>query len=770
MSVAAPETRAGGVGAPLPRRDGRLKTAGAARYAADEPVDGVAHAVLVSSPVARGRIVGIDRANAEAAPGVLLVLTHENAPKLRNMRTLNRGGAALQSKPPLADDRIDFAGQPIALVVAETPQQARYAAGLLAPTIEKEAPRAVFDPETGPVATPRSVMGAAPDHRRGDPERALAEAETRIERTYTTPFEHHNAIEPLTTTAVWAEDGSLTVYESSQGVATASMGLAQALGLPRKKVRVVSRFVGGGFGSKAWYGGHVTLAAVAARQIGRPVKLPLTRAQMYTSVGYRPATVQRIALGARNDGTLTALVHDNTSAGSHLGEWAEASTGFSKHAYAVPNFASRERTAPLDLSVPSSMRAPGEAPGSFALESAMDELAMILGMDPIALRLRNDAATDPDSGRPWAGRRLRECYELGAERFGWADRTPEPRSMREGRDLVGWGTATAFFPSMTVPATAKARIHADGRVTVESAGADLGTGTLTIMSQIAADALGLPPERVTFTLGDSRLPFAFPAGGSSMARSLGPAVRAAARAALRKVVDLAVRDRVSLLFGAKPDEVEAIDGALVVRGNPARRDTLAAVLARAGLSHIEANGRFGFGAAAAMMVPMMLGPRLGGAVGKAIAPFAAPTAPGEFGAQFVEVRVDPDFGTVRVTRALGVFDIGTVLNPVTARSQGIGGIVGGIGMALLEKTDVHPTLGKIASPNLSGYLLPSHADVPDIDALFLDQPDPVANPLGARGVGEIGIVGVAAAIANAVHHATGIRVRDLPITPDKLLL
>lgn len=769
MSAAiASETRAGGVGAPLPRLDGRSKTAGAARYVADEPVAGVVHAVLVPSPIARGRIVRLDRRAAVAAPGVLLVLTHENAPKLRRMRTFSRGGAALQAKPPLADDRIDYAGQPIALVVAETPQQARYAASLLVADYAEEPPRAVFD-AAGPVVAPRAVMGDAPDHRRGDPNGALAGAEVRIERTYTTPFEHHNPIEPLTTTAVWEADGSLTVYESTQGASMTRLGVAQALGLPARKVRVVSRFVGGGFGCKGWYGGHVTLAAVAARKLGRPVKLPLTRAQMYTSVGYRPATIQRVALGANGDGTLTALIHHNASGGSSIGEWPEASTRFSKHAYAVPNFESRERIAALDLSVPSSMRAPGEAPGSFALESAMDELAVALGIDPIALRLRNDAAVDPDSGRPWTGRRLRECYELGAERFGWDRRSPTPRSMRDGRELVGWGTATAFFPSVTFPATAKARIHADGRVVVESAAADLGTGTLTIMTQIAADALGLPPERVAFELGDSRLSFTFPAGGSSMARSLGPAVRTASRAALRKVVDLAVRDRASLLLGAKPGEIEATDGALVVRGNPSRRDTLAAVLARAGTPHVEASGRYGFGAAAALMGPMMLGPRLGGALRKAISPLAAPHALGEFGAQFVEVRVDPDFGTVRVTRALGVFDVGTVLNPVTARSQAIGGIAWGIGMALLEKTDVHPALGKIASPNLSGYLLPSHADVPDVDALFLDQPDPAANPLGARGVGEIGIVGVAAAIANAVHHATGIRVRDLPITPDKLL-
>jgi xanthine dehydrogenase YagR molybdenum-binding subunit len=772
-SPVRPRTNGGtepGVTGPLLRRlDGPLKAAGAARYAADEPVDGAVHAVLVPSAIARGRIVRIDPAAAEAAPGVLLVLTHENAPTLRRMRTFSRGGTAIQAKPPLVDDRIDYAGQHVALVVAATPEQARYAASLLAVDYAAEAPRATLDGDPAGVSTPRSIMGEAPDHARGDPERGIAASTVRIGATYSTPIEHHNPIEPLTTTAVWGEDGGLTVYESTQGVATTRMGVAQALGLPGRKVRVVSRFVGGGFGCKGWYCGHITLAAVAARQLGRPVRLALSRAQMYTTVGYRPATIQHLALGAARDGRLTAILHDSTASGSAMGEFPEPSTQVSKHLYAVPNLRTRERVGVLDLAVPSSMRAPGEAPGSFALESALDELAVELGMDPIALRLRNDAAVDPDTGRPWNGRRLRECFAEGAARFGWDGRTREPRSMRDGHELIGWGVATAFFPSAVFPATARARIFADGRAEVESATADLGTGTLTIMTRIAADALGLPPACVTFTLGDSRLPFAFPAGGSSTARSVGPAVQAAALAARRKVTALAVRDPASPLHGASPEAVDAAAGELFLRDDSARRDTLAAVLTRAGKDKVEAGGRYGVADAAAMMVPMMLGPRFGGVARRLISPFAGKRAPGEVGAQFVEVRVDPDFGTVRVSRALGVFDIGTVLNPATARSQAIGGIGWGIGMALLERTEVHPTLAKIVSPNLSGYLVPSHADVPDIDAAFLDQADPAANPLGARGVGEIGVVGVAAAVANAVYHATGVRVRDLPITPEKLL-
>jgi xanthine dehydrogenase YagR molybdenum-binding subunit len=552
-------------------------------------------------------------------------------------------------------------------------------------------------------------------------------------------------MEPHATIAAWDADGGLTVHDATQGVHLTRQGLAEALGLPAEKVRVICPFVGGGFGSKGGFWPYPALAAIAARQVGRPVKLVLTRAQMYTSVGYRSQTVQDVQVGARRDGTLTAIVHHSTSIGSDLGEFPETAPEVTKVLYACPNLETRVRLVRLDLGVPTWMRAPGEATGSFALESALDELASALGLDPIELRLRNYAETDPESGKPWSSNALRDCYTQAAERFGWARRNPEPRSMRDGRWLVGMGMATASYPSFGFPAQAGAAIRADGRAVVRSGTADLGTGQYTVMTQVAADALGLPPERVAFELGDTDLPFAFVAGGSSGVRSVGPAVRLAAEAARAKVLELAAGDEDSPLAGYGPDAVGAEGGELFLKHDPSKRESYAAILARHGLEEVTGEG-------GVEMVGMADEHRVNA-----------------FGAQFVEVRVDPDLGLVRVARALGAFDIGTVLNQKTARSQAIGGIVFGIGMALLEHTSIHPTLGKVASPNLAGYLVPVHADVPAIDAFFVEVDDPHVNSLGAKGVGEIGVTGVAAAIANAVYHATGKRVRDLPITPEKLL-
>jgi xanthine dehydrogenase YagR molybdenum-binding subunit len=645
---------------------------------------------------------------------------------------------------PLQDDVIHYAGQHVAVVVAETLEQAQHAATLIRLEYEAKVPRTKLVSHLNDAYAPEPSMLGAPDYTRGDPTGQLADAEARVEQTYTTPIEQHNPMEPHATIATWHADGRLTVYDASQGVHIPRAGLAEALGLATEKVRVICPFVGGAFGTKGALWPHTVLAAIAARQVGRPVKLALTRAQMYTSNGYRSETLQDMKLGARRDGTLTAIVHHSTSIGSDVGEFPEPCPDLTKLLYACPNLGTSVRLVRLDLGVPTFMRAPGEATGSFALESALDELACELHMDPIELRLRNYAETDPD-GRPWSSKALRDCYAQGAERFGWSRRTPEPRSMRDGRWLVGIGMATASYPSYGFPAGAKATIHADGQAMVQSGTADLGTGQYTIMTQVAADALGLPPERVAFELGDTDLPFAFVAGGSSAARSVGPAVRLAAQAARAKVLELAAADEDSPLAGHGPEAVSAEGGELFLTHDPSKRESYAAILARHGLAEVT-----GEGSVDAVWMPD--GHRVNA-----------------FGAQFVEVRVDPDLGLVRVTRALGVFDIGTVLNPKTARSQAIGGIVFGIGMALLERTSIHPTLGKFVSPDLAGYLLPVHADVPAIDAFFVEVADPYVNSLGAKGVGEIGITGVAAAIANAVYHATGARIRQLPITPEALL-
>jgi xanthine dehydrogenase YagR molybdenum-binding subunit len=735
------------VGAAVDRVDGRLKVTGAARYTAEFPVADLAHAALVQSTIARGRIKHLDTSAAEAAPGVLGVVTHRNSPRMPRLKAASTlEGAAFQTVMPLQDDVVHHAGQYLAVVVAETLEQAQYAAGLVRVEYDAKSPRAQFETFAAEAYPHQPTFGILPDYQRGDPSRALSDAQIRLEQTYTTPIEHHNPMEPHAAIAAWDSGGNLIVYDTTQGVHMTRAGLAEALGLPLDHVRVICPFVGGGFGAKDSLWPYTVLAAIAARQVRRPVKLALTRAQMYTSVGYRSQTVQDVKLGALRDGTLTAIVHRATTIGSEVGEFPETAPELSKILYACPNLQTSGRLVGLNLGVPSTMRAPGEASGSFALESAMDELAVASGTDPIELRLRNYAETDPDSGKPWSSKGLRACYAQGAERFGWSQRNPEPRSMRDGEWLVGWGMATASYPSLGAPAEATAVIRADGRAVVRSGTADLGTGQYTVMTQVAADALGLDPDRVTFELGDTTLPFAFVAGGSSGVRSVGPAVRSAAEAARGRVLKLVTEDERSPLAGYDADAIGIERGEFFLKHAPAQRDSYAAILTRHGLQELSGEGRVDW-------VSMPHDRRVNA-----------------FGAQFVEVRVDPDLGVVRVHRALGVFDIGRVMNPKTARSQAIGGIVLGIGMALLEHTDIHPAFGKVISPNLAGYLVPVNADVQSVDAFFVEVDDPYVNSLGAKGAGELGVTGVAAAIANAVYHATGRRIRDLPITPETLVL
>jgi xanthine dehydrogenase YagR molybdenum-binding subunit len=734
------------IGTPVDRVEGRLKVTGGATYAAEFRVPGLAHAALVQSNIARGRITRLDTTDAEAAPGVVDVISHLNAPRLPRLKpAATLEGSAFQTVLPLQDEVIHHAGQHVALVVAETLEQARHAASLVKVEYAAEQPRTQLEAHRAAAYAPQPVFGMPPDYVRGDPWQAQAGAEVRVEQTYTTPIEHHNPMEPHAAIAAWEAGDKLVVYDTTQGVHMTRAGLAEALGLRLNQVRVICPFVGGAFGAKDSLWPYTILAAVAARRTGRPVKLVLTRAEMFTSVGYRSQTVQDVKLAARRDGTLCATVHHCAAVGSEVGEFAETAPEVTQVLYACPNVETRLRLTGLDVGVSSTMRAPGEASGSFALESAMDELADALGMDPIELRLRNYAETDPDTGKPWSSKALRACYAEGAERFGWSRRTAEPRSMRDGRWLVGWGMATASYPSVGAPGAARAVIRADGRAVVRSGTADLGTGQYTVMTQVAADALGLPPDRVTFELGDSEQPYAFVAGDSSGVRSVGPAVRLAAEAARAKVIDLATHDELSPLAGYGPEAIGVEGGELFLEHAPAQRESYAALLVRHGLDQVTADGSVDW-------VSTPDDHRVNA-----------------FGAQFIEVRVDPELGLVRVQRALGVFDIGRVINPKTARSQAIGGIVMGIGMALLERTALHPEFGKVVSPNLAGYLLPVHADVPAIEAHFVDVDDPYVNSLGAKGVGEIGITGVAAAIANAVYHATGKRVRRLPITPEALL-
>lgn len=732
------------VGKPMDRVDGRLKVTGSARYSAEIPQPNLAHAVIIGSVIARGQIESIDTQAAQASPGVLSILTHLNVPKLLPVPTFAANGPAAENRLPLQEATVHHSGQHIGVVIADTLEHAQYAATLVRVTYKEETPLTEMEKERARAYAPKMVFTKPSEVRRGNPESGLAAAFVRVEETYTTPTENHNPMETHATTAVWSGD-HLTVYDATQSNFGARQALATTLGIPEENVRVVCHFIGGAFGCKGAVWPHVTLAAIAARQVGRPVKLVLTREQMFTSVGHRAETEQQIKLGATRDGQLTAIVHQGISHTSAFDDFTEPYTVGTHMMYASPNLQAVQRLVRLNKGTPTFMRAPGESPGMFALESAMDELAYALKLDPIELRLRNHADTDPDNNLPWSSKSLKECYQLGAEKFGWSRRTPEPRSLRDGRYLVGMGMASATYPVNHFPASATARILQDGSAVVQSGSQEMGTGTATVMAQVAADVLGLPVEQVRFELGDTKLPRAPVSGGSATAASVGTAVEGATQAVRAKVLEMVRTDKRSPLFNVPENAIAIENGRIFLKSDPTKGETYAAVLARQNLQQVEGSFDAKFGEAQ-----------------KQFSMHA-------FGAQFAEVRIDPDFGEVRVTRFVGAYGVGRVLNLKTARSQMIGGIVMGLGMALLEETVTDSRTGRIMNANLGEYHVPVNADVPAIAPYFVEEIDPHVNPIGAKGIGEIGITGVAAAVANAVYHATGKRIRDLPITPDKLL-
>jgi xanthine dehydrogenase YagR molybdenum-binding subunit len=690
------------IGRPVSRVDGQQKVTGRATYAAEFDVPGQAHAAVVRSTVASGRIESIETAAAERARGVVAIVTYQNAPRLAYQPRKGYVDPAVGERlHVLQDDRVSHQGQPVALVIAETVEQAHHAASLVRVTYAPE--RAVTDATHAapvmPTQTEQSARRPA-EVRRGDPEGALATAESKIDQTYVIPRENHNPIEMFATIASW--------HNTSDEIAA-------IFGVPPANVRVISPFVGGAFGSGLRTWPHVTLAAIAARVAKRPVKLMLTRREMYYSVGYRPYTVQRVALGATREGRLTAIIHDGHEETSTYEEFSEALVSATRLLHSCPNVYTRQRIAKMNVHTPTFMRAPGEASGVHALESAMDELAVALNMDPVELRLRNEPQQDEFKKLPFSSRSTRECYRLAAERFGWSRRNAKPGSMRDGRLLIGWGMASATYPMNFTPCSAKARLLPDGTAEVTSASSDMGPGTWTSMTQVAADALGLPLERVKFMLGDTRLPRAPVHGGSMTMASVGSAVQAACRKARED----------ALARGGGSDLVDALRRL----GQP-----------------VEA---------------------------------VADTKPGEdakrysmhaFGAVFVEVAVDPDLGETRVRRIVGAYGAGRIVNPKTARSQCIGGMIGGIGMALMEHAVLDARNGRVPNANFAEYAVPVHADAPPVmDVIFVEEQDPHVNPLGVKGVGEIAMVGVAPAITNAIFHATGKRIRVLPVTPDKLI-
>lgn len=709
------------IGKPLNRVDGNLKVTGDAHYSAEFSQEKLAYAVAIPSTIARGKITSIDTSAAENLSGVVSVITHENAPKLQPLKTFMEGGAAAEKRLPLQDNSVYYSGEHIGLVIADTLEQATYAASLVRFTYEEETPIIEMLLERKQEIEPSTVMGKPPKVVRGNPEDAFNSADVKISEIYTTPTEHHNPIEPSATTAIWEND-TLTVYTSTQNTYGTKKALATSLQIPEENVQVVCQFIGGAFGCKGTFWSHMILPVIATRHVNRPVKFVLTREDMFNVVGHRAETEQTVKLGATKEGKLTAIIHDGISHTSMFDEFAEPFTIATHMLYACDNLQASQRLIRLNKGTPTFMRAPGEASGVFALEAAMDELAYALKIDPIELRLINYADTDPDENLPWSSKSLKECYQIGAEKFGWSKRNPEIGSMRDGRYLIGMGMATATYPVLTSPASAKAKMLSDGSVLVQSSTHEMGGGTATVMAQLIADTLNLPFEKVCFEYGDTKLPYAPVSGGSMTVSSVGSAVHGAVKGLQAKVLELGgvsqsdsltIEDYASILRKKNKEQIE-----------------------------VEYDAKFD--------------------QDKKYSKHA-------FGAQFVEVRIDPDFGEVRINRYTGAFACGKILNHKTARSQFMGGIIMGIGMALMEETVVDPNSGRVMNANLGEYHVPVNADIPDIDIEMVEEIDNHVNPIGTKGIGEVGITGVAAAVANAVYHATGKRIRNLPITPDKVM-
>jgi xanthine dehydrogenase YagR molybdenum-binding subunit len=687
------------IGAPLDRIDGPKKVTGTATYSFEYPVEGVTYAFPVQSTIAKGRIVSIDASAARALPGVVTLLSHENAPRLAALN--NAELAVFQS------DAIVYHGQFVAVVVAETLEIARQAAGLVIVRYEEQPHDVELRADRADLYKPEKVNPSyETDTDSGNVEAALAQASVSLDHIYTTPAYHNNPLEPHVTVAIWSDDG-VTLYDANQGAHRIRDDVAQAFRLQPERLRVISPYVGGAFGSKAFTHPHVILTVMAARVAGRPVKFALTRQQMFAVVGYRTPTIQRIRLGADNDGRLTAIAHDVVEQTSTIHEFAEQTAVATRMMYAAPNRRTTHRLARLDVPTPTIMRAPGECPGMFALESAMDEMAIACGLDPIEFRTRNEPEIDPESGHPFSSRGLVACLQEGAQRFGWQQRDPRPGMRADGRWLTGTGVAASTYPARRRPSTALVRVSSQGHYSVLIDASDIGTGAWTVLTQIAADALEVPLDHVHLEIGDSRLPRAQIAGGSMGTTSWGSAIVEAAR-------NLRVRLH------------DEYDGVVPAEG-------------------LEATGEVGEN------------------------PEAQRFAMHAYGAQFAEVRVNIDTGEIRIPRLLGVFAVGRIMNAKTARSQLLGGMTMGLSMVLHEESVLDPRFGDYVNHDFAEYHIATNADVGTVDVTWIDEDDPHVSPMGAKGIGEVGIVGTAAAIANAVYHATSIRIRDLPITLDKLL-
>jgi xanthine dehydrogenase YagR molybdenum-binding subunit len=732
------------IGQPLTRRDGELKVTGRATYAADNHPADMLYAVTAIASIARGRVMSLDVAAAKAHPGVVEVMTPANRPLLADDPDAKTNPFMFRMEL-LQNDRVRYPGQSVAVVVAETLEAATEAAVLLAPRYEVLPARVGLD--AGESFAPASVgVGNPATAHRGDVEAGLAAAAQRIEATYETPAQYHNAMEPHCIVAAWDGD-RLSIDMPSQGLIMGRGRLAGLLGLPPANIHIRSPFLGGGFGSKGFPIGPQVLGILAAKLVGRPVKLVLTREQMYGPAGHRSATRQTLRIGIAADGALTAIDHHAKVTSSTFDDFFEPAADITHTLYASPAIATSHEAVRIDTGTPLFMRAPGEATGSIALESAIDEAAIACGMDPLAFRLKNYAEVEPISGKPFSSKALRECYAQGAERFGWSKRPLAARQMRdENGFLVGWGMGTATFPALMFAAEARAVLRNDGTGLMETGAHDMGQGAWTAFAQIAADSLGLDIREVEFRAGSSDLPDAGIAGGSGHTATAGMAIHNAGADVIAKLAELATGDERSPLFGAGNAGVMARGGRLFRRDDESRSESYADILGRAGLPQIEGRGN------------------------AAADPVAQQTyAMHAHGAVFAEVKVDPDLGQIRVTRMVGAFAAGRIINPRLVRSQYYGGMIWGVSFALHEEAITDRRSGRIMNANLAEYHVPVNADIPSVEALLVAERDPYVNALGIKGVGEIAITGSAGGVANAVWHATGIRPRRFPIRIEDLL-
>lgn len=737
------------IGAPMNRVDGHQKVTGAAKYSAEYELPGITYAVLVGSTITKGRITSIDTKAAERAPGVLAVITHFNSPKVPGFDTAGKD----PSQPatvggPLKifkDDKIRFNDQPIALVVANTWEQARFAGRLVKAQYAQEKHETNLEANASqaflPTSAKKNPKSPMADYQRGQVD-AYKTGAVKLESEYVIPTEVHHPMELQSITAHWEAPDRLTLYDKTQGTLATRRDFAKEWNLPEENVKVIATYVGGAFGNALHSWPHESAAIIAARKVNRPVKLMLTREQMFTMVGYRPYTWQKLGMSATPDGKITAITHESIGQTSTYEEFTESTLAQTRMMYQSPNVTTRYRLAALDIGSPIWMRGPGEATGAFALESAMDEMAHMLNMDPMEFRLRNYTDQDPEKNKPWSTKFLKECYQLGADRIGWSKRQLKPGSLRDGDWMVGYGMGVGTFGAHRGAATVSAQLQPNGTVLLQCATTDIGPGTGTAMTQIAADALGLSPDKIKFELGNSTFPKAGTQGGSSTVNSVGPATQEACLALKDKLRELAATSNAAFA-SAKKEEVALTDGYLTLSGNAGARVAYADLLKQTG--------------------------------GTAVTVEAKPGNEGQqysmysFSVHFAEVRVHQLTGEVRVSKLVSCADAGTIVNEKTAGNQMKGGAVGGIGMALMEHARIDDRFGRYVTKDFADYHVPVHADAPAVEVAFVNKPDPYVNALGTKGIGEIAIIGVAPAIANAVFNATGKRVRELPITPDKLI-